>query len=78
MHKLRRAMIRPGRDHLTGAVEVDETYVGGVGKKIRGRGAERKVIVAIAAEVRGKGSGPNTNVYDSRCVGEQSSSVCFG
>ncbi|MEE9444759.1 MAG: transposase, partial [Cocleimonas sp.] len=42
---------------LTGAVEVDETYVGGVGKKIRGRGAERKVIVAIAAEVRGKGSG---------------------
>ncbi len=57
MHKLRRAMIRPGRDHLTGAVEVDETYVGGVGKKIRGRGAERKVIVAIAAEVRGKGSG---------------------
>jgi len=57
LHKLRRAMIRPGRGHLTGAVEVDETYVGGVGEKIRGRGAERKVIVAIAAEVRGRGSG---------------------
>jgi transposase-like protein len=57
LHKLRRAMVRPGRGHLTGAVEVDETYVGGVGEKIRGRGAERKVIVAIAAEVRGRGPG---------------------
>ena len=57
MHKLRRAMVRPDRDQLTGSIEVDETYVGGVGKKIRGRGAERKVIVAIAAEVRGRGPG---------------------
>ena len=57
MHKLRRAMVRPGRGLLTGDVEVDETYVGGVGKKIRGRGAERKVIVVIAAEVRGRGPG---------------------
>lgn len=57
MHKLRRAMVRPGRGLLTGAVEVDETYVGGAGKKIRGRGAERKVIVVIAAEVRGPGPG---------------------
>ena len=38
MHKLRRAMVRPGCGHLTGAVEVDETNVGGVGEKIRGRG----------------------------------------
>jgi transposase-like protein len=57
MHKLRRAMVRPGRNHLTGSVEVDETYVGGVGEKIRGRGAGRKVIVAIATEVRGPGPG---------------------
>lgn len=57
MHKMRRAMVRPGRGLLTGAVEVDETYVGGVGKKIRGRGAEHKIIVVIAAEVRGQGSG---------------------
>lgn len=57
LHKLRRAMVRPGRDQLTGEVEVDETYVGGVGKKVRGRGAERKTIVAIAAEVRGRGPG---------------------
>jgi hypothetical protein len=57
LHKLRRAMVRPGRDQLTGEVEVDETYVGGKGTKVRGRGAKRKTIVAIAAEVRGRGPG---------------------
>ena len=57
LHKLRRAMIRPGRDTLTGEIEVDETYVGGVGVKTRGRGAQKKAIVAIAAEVRGRGPG---------------------
>ena len=29
LHKLRRAMVRPGRDLLSGTIEVDETYVGG-------------------------------------------------
>ena len=57
LHKLRRAMVVPGRDLLTEDVEVDETYVGGVGKKVRGRGAAGKSIVAIAAEVRGRGPG---------------------
>jgi transposase-like protein len=57
LHKLRRAMVRPGRDQLTGEVEVDETYVGGVEKKVRGRGVKRKTIVAIAVEVRGPGPG---------------------
>ena len=28
LHKLRRAMVRPGRDRLSGRVEVDETYLG--------------------------------------------------
>jgi transposase-like protein len=57
LHKLRRAMVRPGRNQLTGEVEVDEKYVGGIGTKVRGRGAKRKTIVAIAAEVRGRGPG---------------------
>ena len=57
LHKLRRAMVCPGRDRLTGVVEVDETYVGGVGTGARGRGSERKSIVAIAVEVRGRGMG---------------------
>ena len=57
LHKLRRAMVRSGRDRLTGPVEVDEKYVGGIESKVRGRGAKRKKIVVIAAEVRGRGPG---------------------
>src|ERR1039458_8058049 len=30
LHKLHSAMVRPGRDLLTGRVEVDETYLGGL------------------------------------------------
>jgi transposase-like protein len=52
LHKMRRAMVRPGRDRLSGDVEVDETYVGGESRGgKRGRGAERKSIVVIAVEV---------------------------
>ena len=29
LHKLRRVMVRPGREQLSGSVEVDETYIGG-------------------------------------------------
>lgn len=57
LHKLRRAMVRPGRDLLTGSIEVDETYLGGLGAKVRGRGAKRKTIVVIPVEVRGRSSG---------------------
>jgi transposase-like protein len=55
LHKLRRAMVRPGRDRLSGRVEVDEAYFGapeGGGK--RGRGAENKVLAAIAVETGDK------------------------
>ncbi|MFQ5707816.1 MAG: IS1595 family transposase [bacterium] len=51
LHKLRRAMITPGRDNLTGVVEVDETYIGGEKPGKRGRGAERKSLVVIAVEI---------------------------
>jgi len=53
LHKLRRAMVRPGRDCLSGTVEVDETYVGGVKPGKRGRGASGKSLVVIAAEIEG-------------------------
>jgi len=42
LHRLRRAMVRPGRDRLTGTVEVDETYLGGEKPGKRGRGAAGK------------------------------------
>ena len=51
LQKLRKAMVRPGRDRLCGPVEADETYVGGIAQGVRGRGADCKFIVAIAIEV---------------------------
>lgn len=57
MHKLRRAMVRPGRDRLTGRVEVDETLVGGVEEGAVGRQTESKTLVVIAAQEDGPGIG---------------------
>jgi transposase-like protein len=57
LHKLRRAMVRPGREKLAGEVEVDESYVGGVATGKRGRGAGKKAIAAIAVEKHGLGMG---------------------
>jgi transposase-like protein len=55
LQKMRRAMVRQGRDPLTGNVEVDETFVGGLRK---GDYAKRsKTLVAVAAEIRGQGIG---------------------
>lgn len=54
LHKMRRAMIRPGRDCLHGPVEIDETYVGGPEEGHFGRGAEKKALVVIAVELDGK------------------------
>ena len=55
-HKLRRAMVRPGRDRLAGPVEVDETLVGGLGGA-RGRSTATKALVVVAAEEVGRGIG---------------------
>jgi len=57
LHKLRRAMVRPGRDRLTGEVEVDETYVGGVEPRGGKRHVGNKALVAIAAQADGAGIG---------------------
>jgi transposase-like protein len=56
LHKLRRAMVRPGRDLLSGKVEVDETFLGGADSDIDGRETDRSLI-AIAVEIRGRGIG---------------------
>jgi transposase-like protein len=36
LHRLRAVLVRPGRDRLTGTVEVDETYFGGEEPGLRG------------------------------------------
>lgn len=43
LHKFRRAMVRPGRDRLTGRVEVDECYVGGLEEGLPG-GEPRELV----------------------------------
>jgi transposase-like protein len=54
LQKLRSVMIRAGREHLTGRVEVDETYIGGQKEGARGRGAEGKTLVLVAVEGEAK------------------------
>lgn len=57
LHKLRRAMVRPGRDRLTGRIEIDETFVGGLEKGVHGRQTETKALVVIAVEEGDTGIG---------------------
>lgn len=57
LHKLRRAMVRPGRDCLRGTVEVDETYWGSKEEGVIGRQTEKKALIVVAAEEDGKGIG---------------------
>jgi hypothetical protein len=52
LHKLRRAMVRPGREPLRGLVEIDEGYVGGREPDVDGRQTETKAIVVCAVEIR--------------------------
>ncbi len=51
LHKLRRAMVRPDRDQLSGDVEVDETYLGEEEPGITGRRVFNRAIVVIAVEM---------------------------
>ena len=57
LHKLRRAMVRPGRELLSGRVEVDETYLGGLEEGILGRQRAKKALIVVAAQEDGNGIG---------------------
>ena len=52
LHKLRHAMVRPGRDRLSGTVQVDETSIGGEKPEKRGRGAGGKALVVVMVDVK--------------------------
>ena len=54
LHKLRRAMVRPGRDRLSGVVEVDESYWGAEEPGMIGRLTENKTLLAVAVEEDGR------------------------
>ena len=52
LHRLRSVLVRPGRERLSGRVEVDETFIGGVEPGLRGgREHGKKVLTGIAVEV---------------------------
>lgn len=53
LHRLRSVLVRPGRDRLSGTVEVDETYIGGDEPGLSGgRAPGKKVLTGVAVEVR--------------------------
>ena len=52
LHRFRLAMVCPARERLSGSVEVDEAYVGGVEGAVHGRETAMKSIVAIAVEIK--------------------------
>lgn len=57
LHKLRRAMIRAGREKLSGRVQVDDAFVGGEEPGVHGRQSFKKARVAVAVEVQETGRG---------------------
>ena len=57
LHKLRMVTVDSNRTKLSGSVEIDETLLGGKVSGKRGRGAEGKIVIVIAVEILGKGTG---------------------
>jgi hypothetical protein len=52
LHRLRPALVRPGRDRLAGTAEVDQTFTGGEEHGLRGgRQPGKKVLAGIAVPV---------------------------
>lgn len=51
LHRIRSSLVRPGRELLSGTVEVDETYFGGHEKGLAGgRAPGKKLLVVLAVE----------------------------
>jgi len=80
LHKLRRAMVRPERERLTGQVEVDETFIGGVecGGGRRHRGNKALVVVRGRAIGRIRIGSANLIAFIQRNIEPGSSVITDG
>ena len=58
LDRLRSVLVRPGRNRLTGTVEVDETFIGGEepGLRVAGRAARRCSPASRSRSATGRGS----------------------
>lgn len=54
LHKLRRAMVRAGREPLEGPVEVDDGFIGGKETGVKGRQTFKKAKIVVAVEIKGE------------------------
>ena len=79
LHKIRRAMVVPGRQPLSERVEADETLVGGPRPGRPGRGAAGKTVVAGAVESRrGQAHGRRLGRLRLQAVRDASASSLVG
>ena len=79
LHKIRKAMVAPGRAPLAARVEADETLVGGARPGKPGRGAAGKTVVAGAVEAgRGKGRGRRLGRLRLQAVSDASAKSLAG
>jgi transposase-like protein len=79
LHKIRRAMVVPGRQPLGERVEADETLVGGARPGKPGRGAAGKTVVAGAVESRrGQARGRRLGRLRLQAVRDASASSLVG
>jgi transposase-like protein len=79
LHKIRRAMVVPGRQPLGHRVEADETLVGGARPGKPGRGAAGKTVVAGAVESRrGQSRGRRLGRLRLQAVRDASASSLVG
>lgn len=57
LQKLRRAMVRAGRERLSGKIQVDDAFIGGEEPAVKGRQSFKKARIVVAVEIKERGHG---------------------